>query len=168
MISIGLLSLAAILHVVACSTQMPSLTLCPGEHDPTIHITNITITNAKLGEKMNIDAAFDITEQLDSDPVLYVSFARPDGTQLWCPDYISECELMLCGGTKIDELQLTSEWDNECPIQPGSYTAHTSVRLLDISSSEEFIGDGNVVVTLNIENGGKTVECVYFTVFVEE
>ncbi|KAL1421649.1 hypothetical protein MTO96_004034 [Rhipicephalus appendiculatus] len=151
-----------------CSSQMPELTLCPGEQDPTVQVTNVTIRNAKLGEKMKIDAAFTITEPLDSEPVLYVSFARPNGTELWCPDYISQCELKLCNGTKIDELQLSQEWHNKCPVPAGDYTAHVCVRLLDIQSSEEFIGDGNVVVTLKTENGGEIVNCVYFTAYVEE
>ncbi|XP_037289986.2 uncharacterized protein LOC119184939 isoform X1 [Rhipicephalus microplus] len=139
-----------------------------GEQDPTVQVTNVNIRNAKLGEKMTIDTAFKITEPLDADPVLYVSFARPDGTELRCPDYISHCELKLCEGTKIDELQLSREWHNKCPIPAGDYTTHVSVRLLDMESSEEFIGDGRVVVTFNIENGGEIVDCIYFTVDVEE
>ncbi|KAL3197695.1 hypothetical protein MRX96_014613 [Rhipicephalus microplus] len=168
MIALGVLLVAAVSQEVICSSQMPDLSLCPGEQDPTVQVTNVTIRNAKLGEKMTIDTAFKITEPLDADPVLYVSFARPDGTELRCPDYISHCELKLCEGTKIDELQLSREWHNKCPIPAGDYTTHVSVRLLDMESSEEFIGDGRVVVTCNIENGGEIVDCVYFTVDVEE
>uniref|UniRef100_A0A023GA06 Putative lipocalin-8 1 n=1 Tax=Amblyomma triste TaxID=251400 RepID=A0A023GA06_AMBTT len=170
MIAITLVVLFSVLNLAACSsqTETPTLTPCPGETDPSVVIRNITFENVQLGKKLKIDADFEIKAPLDSDPVLYVYFSRPNGTQLDCPDYISNCELMLCDGTKIDEILLNREWNNQCPIPPGNYTAHVTVRILNGEYAEEFIGDGNLVVKFLIENGGKTADCVTFPVYVEK
>ncbi|XP_077493525.1 uncharacterized protein LOC144104414 [Amblyomma americanum] len=170
MIAITLVGFLAAINLAAGSSQneTPTLTPCPGESDPILVIQNITIMNAELGKKVKLKADIQVTAPLDSDPTLYVSFSRPNGTELACPDYISNCVLKLCGGTKIDEILLNRDWDNKCPIEPGTYTAMVAVRINDDEEAEEFIGDGNLVVTLLIENGGSTADCVSFPVYVEK
>ncbi|XP_077529177.1 uncharacterized protein LOC144141498 [Haemaphysalis longicornis] len=168
MIASVLLGLLAVTFCSARSdTQTPALTLCPGESNPTVDIESIVIKNAELGKKFRLNAELKVTDALADNPELFVSFARPDGTELDCPDYISNCELRLCGGTKIDELELNRDWNNTCPIEPGTYTAHVGVRINDDEDAQEFAGDGNLVVTVKVENGGNQVECVSFPVTIK-
>ncbi|XP_077494790.1 uncharacterized protein LOC144105543 [Amblyomma americanum] len=155
--SVGFL---AVVHLAHSSTQNPPVTPCPGLEDPPFEITNVTIKDAKLGKKVKIDATIIVNEVVGESAVLQISFASSDGTKLPCVKSVLPCELKTCGGTTRTEKILNADWDNKCPVLPGTYTSHLAFRLPNNQAARDYLGDGNLEATLNVVDNGRVLDCV--------
>ncbi|XP_077529454.1 uncharacterized protein LOC144141840 [Haemaphysalis longicornis] len=159
--------LIALVGLSTSETQTPELTVCPGQEEQLLNISSFTIEGATLGTTLTGKADISFTEQLNDDPRLHIRITRADGTELPCIQPPWPCNLKLCNGATAAEEELNADWDNRCPIEPGKYTARLSFPLPDNILTREYLGDGNLVVTLEVENDGKTVECVSLPVKVD-
>uniref|UniRef100_A0A023GD72 Putative lipocalin-8 1 n=1 Tax=Amblyomma triste TaxID=251400 RepID=A0A023GD72_AMBTT len=157
----------AVCHFAASSTQNPTVTPCPGMDDPAFEIKSVTIKDAALGQKVKITATIVVNEVVGVSPVLKISFSKSDGTKLPCESSVLPCEFKTCDGTTRTERILNADWDNKCPVQPGTYTSHLSFRLPKSQTAKEYIGDGHLTVTLNVVDNGEVLDCVCFPMTIE-
>ncbi|XP_077529453.1 uncharacterized protein LOC144141839 [Haemaphysalis longicornis] len=151
--------LFALVGLSASENQTPQLTDCPGEDEEFLKFYGFTIEDATLGGTLRAHTEVSFTKEF-TNPTLHIGISRPDGTELPCIKGLWQCDLKLCNGTTPEEKELNADWDNECPIEPGTYTARMSFPLPDTKETRAFFGDGNVVITLIVKDGDETVECV--------
>ncbi|KAL1466713.1 hypothetical protein MTO96_042536 [Rhipicephalus appendiculatus] len=105
-----------------------------------VEVTDVTITNAALGQQTTVDFSFTLKETIGQNPILKISFATPDGQPVNCIHLLIPKELRLCGGdTKMEE-EVTVDWNNECPIQEGEHSASLSVYLPKMSLAKMCVG----------------------------
>uniref|UniRef100_G3MR53 MD-2-related lipid-recognition domain-containing protein n=1 Tax=Amblyomma maculatum TaxID=34609 RepID=G3MR53_AMBMU len=167
MIASACIVLVAIVQLVAGTTQTPPLTQCAGVENPIVEILEVTIEDAKLGKKVKVDGTVRANAEVGTNPVLLISFASSNGAELPCVEDVLPCELKLCDGTTRLEKQLNEDWNNKCPVQPGTYKAHLSFRLPKDEEAVEFFGDGTITVTLKLVDSGDLQDCVSFPVTVD-
>ncbi|XP_077529586.1 uncharacterized protein LOC144142035 [Haemaphysalis longicornis] len=147
-------------HIAACSVQYPELTDCSdGDGSNIVNILNVTVTDAAPGKTVVIDAVVELTETVGENPQLLISLKKPNGTPLLCVPTVLPCVLNLCGGTTEIEKELNKEWNNECPVKSGIYNSRLSFDLPAGSFTELYLGDGNVVVTFRVVDGGTIFTC---------
>ncbi|KAK8759784.1 hypothetical protein V5799_028942 [Amblyomma americanum] len=159
--------LAAVVHATIADIQNPPVTRCPGLDNPVVDVLAINVTGAKLGEEIAIDGAVHVKEVVGQHPVLQLSFAKPDGEKLPCDPRVMPCQLNLCNGTTEQEKELSKDWHNTCPVQPGMYSTHLPFLLPEGQDAKNYFGDGNVVVTFKIVNGSEVLGCVFIPVAID-
>ncbi|CAN7994383.1 unnamed protein product [Ixodes pacificus] len=145
------------------STQTPTLTSCSTAQQ--VKLSNVVITNARLGQTMTLNFTVNITTTLNTSPQLKVTMTTNFGLPIPCINDVGSCAYDLCGGTSEVEQGLGSRWNNTCPITPNSYTESLTAALpTDIKF---LLGNGNIKIKLNILNGGQSVGCQQFTVSIQ-
>ncbi|XP_042146144.1 uncharacterized protein LOC121835740 [Ixodes scapularis] len=149
-------TLLALAGFCLASIETPELTPCSDAQ--AFKLSDLKLTNAVLGQTMTLDFTLDITQELNSSPQLTVTVTKNDGQEIDCiQNFIGSCTYDLCGGTSIAEQMLGSLWNNECPIEPNSYTQSVSGELPEIAKS--FLGNGTINIMFEVQDGGKTVGC---------
>ncbi|KAH7933966.1 hypothetical protein HPB49_019801 [Dermacentor silvarum] len=131
--------LAFVILVVAGSVQEPHVRKCEGSDDSIIAIDHVKITDAKLGKTAKFEVEARVKHTYGVNPILKISFARPDGQPAQCAYLIFPEELRLCGGNTDSEKELTADWKNTCPIKEGKYSARLSIYIPDISLARECV-----------------------------
>nr|XP_054934111.1 uncharacterized protein LOC129388096 [Dermacentor andersoni] len=159
----------ALLNLVAAegSVQNPNVTQCEGSDDSYLVIQDVKITDAELGKTAQFDVKAQVNEAFGVNPVLKISFAKPEGRLVQCVHLIIPKQLKLCGGDTEFEKQVTAEWNNKCPIEEGTYSPRLSIYLPDMNLAKGCIGDGKFIVTLTVADQGKTLDCVSFPVSID-
>ncbi|XP_075531644.1 uncharacterized protein LOC142564510 [Dermacentor variabilis] len=160
------LGFLAVLHLVVSSTQNPPLTPCSGDNF-VVEFESITVKDAKLGKEVQIDATVSVNTTVGQNPVLQLSVSKPDGTTLPCVEDVLPCNLNLCDGKIRLEKRLNKDWNNSCPVQPGTYTAELEFRLPKNEEAKEYFGDGNVEITTKIVDGDQVLGCLQYPVKVD-
>uniref|UniRef100_A0A023GCJ2 Putative lipocalin-8 1 n=1 Tax=Amblyomma triste TaxID=251400 RepID=A0A023GCJ2_AMBTT len=152
--------------LVAASVQTPELTPCSDSED--VDISDVTISDAKIGEKMYLNFTLKVSRQLDSDPKLELTIIKENGDEVPCFDGVGSCTYKLCDGETDLEMALGQLWDNKCPVP--EITAPASLGLTLNPIIEFAIGKAPTTVTLRLKvtDGGQNVGCESFKFDVEK
>ncbi|XP_029837119.2 uncharacterized protein LOC115321020 [Ixodes scapularis] len=157
-------TLLALAGFCSASIETPELTPCSDVQG--FKLSDLKLTNAVLGQTMTVDFTLDITQELKSSPQLTVTATKNNGQEIGCLfNLIGSCTYDMCGGTSIVEKTLGSLWNNECPIEPNSYTKSLSGELPELAKS--FLGNGTINLMFEVQDGGKTVGCQKFPVTIK-
>uniref|UniRef100_A0A023G9Z4 Putative lipocalin-8 1 n=1 Tax=Amblyomma triste TaxID=251400 RepID=A0A023G9Z4_AMBTT len=167
MIVVAVFSLGAILHLAAATDQTPPVTQCPGQNQSVVEIQSVVVSDAKLGKKIKLDGTVLVKQLTGKHPVLQLSISTADGKKLPCDPSVLPCKLNLCDGTTKQEKELNKDWDNTCPVQPGTYSAHLSFTLPKNPVAEALLGDGNIIVKFNIVDGNQVLGCATIPVAID-
>ncbi|KAL3187206.1 hypothetical protein MRX96_025520 [Rhipicephalus microplus] len=144
------------------SVQTPTLKSCSSSEK--VMLSDVSIRNAKLNQKMTVNFSITINEPLESNPKLQVTLTKKDGREVVCLLYIGSCTYNLCGKSNIVEQTLGESWGNKCPVPATALQKTVDVPLPSLLGT--FIGKlpTTLTVRLNVTNGGKTVGCQFFKV----
>uniref|UniRef100_A0A0K8R4X6 Putative salivary lipocalin n=1 Tax=Ixodes ricinus TaxID=34613 RepID=A0A0K8R4X6_IXORI len=157
-------ALLAMARFGLASIETPELTSCSDVQG--FKLSDLKLTNAEVGQTMTLDFTLDITQKLSSSPQLKVTATTGDGQEIGCLlDLIGTCTYAMCGGTSTAEKALGSLWNNECPIEPNSYTKSYSFELPKLA--KPFLGDGTFNVMFEVQDGGETVGCQKFPITIK-
>ncbi|KAH6939001.1 hypothetical protein HPB50_015553 [Hyalomma asiaticum] len=167
MLMITSFTLLNVIYLAAASVQHPHLTKCPGTEKTILQFTDITVKNAKVGQEVQFIIQFDLAQTSGTDPVLLTYFSTPSGRTLDCANLVLPRELKICNGNTPMEKELNAEWNNTCPVEAGKYTARLAVRIPDNALNMQCIGDGHLIITFEVMNQGKVMECVHFPITVQ-
>ncbi|KAL1421653.1 hypothetical protein MTO96_004038 [Rhipicephalus appendiculatus] len=118
-----------------------------------VQVESVTVKNAKLGQRIRIDAKSRVYKTTNLEPVAEISVTTSSGTPLPCVYSAMPKQLKTCDGDTLAERILTSEWGNTCPVQPGLYTAHIAFKLPDSPEARSCVGikfDATVLVKTTV------------------
>ncbi|XP_040068794.1 uncharacterized protein LOC120841864 [Ixodes scapularis] len=147
------------------STQTPIITSCSDTHVAVID--DMTITNAKVGERMSFSYSGHLNQDLNESPSLKMTMTKKkDNSKIMCFSNVGSCEYKLCGGTSDVEKKITEGWNNVCPVPAGKHKGSASFQIPFFAGF--LIGDGNINIKMEIINGGNVVECNHFDVKIEK
>ncbi|KAL1477848.1 hypothetical protein MTO96_035427, partial [Rhipicephalus appendiculatus] len=127
---------ASPLHVRA-SVQTPKITSCSSSE--TVTLSDVSIQNAQVGQKMTANFTVTIKEPLESNPKLQVTLTKENRRKVECFYNIGSCTYDLCGKGNTVERTLGKSWGNKCPV-PGNYAARDRRRQVAALSGGAFIG----------------------------
>ncbi|XP_037525710.1 uncharacterized protein LOC119402666 [Rhipicephalus sanguineus] len=131
-----------------------------------VQAEEVTIKNARLGHLVRIDVKSRVYKTTTLEPVAEISVATSSGTPLPCVYSAIPKQLKTCGGDTLAEKILTSEWGNQCPVEPGLYTAHIAFKLPDSPEARSCVGDGHLVVTVKLVDEDQILECASFPITI--
>ncbi|XP_037499345.1 uncharacterized protein LOC119373390 isoform X2 [Rhipicephalus sanguineus] len=129
-----------------------------------IEIANVTVKYARVSKKVEVNAVIRVNKTFGSSPALEIYVSAVDENSRSCNLSASPEELNLCDGTTRTEKKLTSEWNNECPIEAGTYNGELSFKVRPSRTAKSCLKDNPLLVTLKIRDEGTILDCVSFHV----
>lgn len=166
MLTFACLCILTVLQQTATARQTPNLTRCRTDDDTIVQIQDIYISNTTLGDRLQLDATFNVFKAYGSSPVLEIFVNTSSGTPLHCVHSTLPKELRLCYGKTVTEGMLNRAWKNRCPVKPGKYIAHVSLQLPDAVNARSCLEDGELLTTIRIKDEGYIFDCVTFPVTI--
>ncbi|XP_037524535.1 uncharacterized protein LOC119401685 [Rhipicephalus sanguineus] len=155
-----LLAVAASPLLVQASVQTPTLTSCSSSEK--VVLSDVTIQNAQIGQKMTANFSLTINEPLKSKPKLQVTLTKQDGRKVNCISHMGSCKYDLCRKDNIVEETLSKSWGNTCPVP--ATTLQETVDVVLPTMLKFIIGNPPTTLTVKLEvtNDEKTVGCQSF------
>lgn len=156
----------ACFNFAAAFVQSPVFTSCSRVQD--VQISNVTISNARIGQRMTVDFTLNIRKPLTSSPRLAVTVRNKNGLRLPCVKNVGSCIYKLCGGKSSAELFLGRLWDNACPVP--AITTTESVTETLVPALQTLVGNAPTTLSVQMEvyNGASSVGCQKFDITVAE
>ncbi|KAL1472221.1 hypothetical protein MTO96_023127 [Rhipicephalus appendiculatus] len=97
MIAFACLGHLAFLTVAAGFIQRPTLTKCDVTDNSIVQVESVTVKNAKLGQRIRIDAKSRVYKTTNLEPVAEISVTTSSGTPLPCVYSAMPKQLKTCG-----------------------------------------------------------------------
>ncbi|XP_077530159.1 uncharacterized protein LOC144142490 [Haemaphysalis longicornis] len=160
-----ILWLASIMLATA-SVQRPVLTSCSESQQ--VRLSDVTITNATIGNTMVISYRVTNSKPLTSNPTLVVTVWKENGSKIGCFFNTGSCAYKLCGGTSWQEQAIGEMWGNRCPVPAFDRTLTTSSALNGLLSF--LIGWPPTTLKMQVEvtDGGETLGCYNFKAKIDK
>ncbi|CAN7994389.1 unnamed protein product [Ixodes pacificus] len=141
------------------SVQTPTLSSCSSAQ--VFSVSDVSITNAKIGQTMIFRYSGLLTTCLANSPELQFTMTKnASGDVIPCFSNVGSCVYKLCGGTTSIERQIGQPWNNACPIPASNYSSSLSFKIPYLAGF--FIGDGNMHLKVAAIDGGTVVGCKEF------
>ncbi|XP_075531641.1 uncharacterized protein LOC142564508 [Dermacentor variabilis] len=164
-LAITCFGILASLHLAAADdVQRPKVTRCNGTDFSNVRISDVTLTNARLGHTVQLDGQLIVYNTTGTSPVLDLSVTSSSGKPLTCIYSVFPKEMKLCDADTNAEKQLGAAWNSSCPLKPGVYRFSLSFYVPDAMTTRSCIGDGHVVETLTLKDEGYILDCVSYPV----
>ncbi|XP_037499346.1 uncharacterized protein LOC119373390 isoform X3 [Rhipicephalus sanguineus] len=163
-LTVASFTLLVVLHFGSASEQQPELNKCSVGINSFIEIANVTVKYARVSKKVEVNAVIRVNKTFGSSPALEIYVSAVDENSRSCNLSASPEELNLCDGTTRTEKKLTSEWNNECPIEAGTYNGELSFKVRPSRTAKSCLKDNPLLVTLKIRDEGTILDCVSFHV----
>ncbi|XP_077492473.1 uncharacterized protein LOC144103688 [Amblyomma americanum] len=150
--------------LATASVQRPTLTSCSSSGK--LKVSDVSITNAKIGQIMVVNVTLEVGESLRWNPSLEITMLKESGSRISCISDVGSCTYKLCGGTTSAEQELAKPWENRCPVP--AITAQESIRAELNPIVQLVIGYAPTTISMELKvvNGGKTVGCQSFKVMI--
>uniref|UniRef100_G3MNP5 MD-2-related lipid-recognition domain-containing protein n=1 Tax=Amblyomma maculatum TaxID=34609 RepID=G3MNP5_AMBMU len=144
------------------SVQRPKITSCSKSEK--FMLSDVSITNAQIGQSMVVNTSINIREPLGSSPTLSVTMRKQSGSKIPCLGSVGSCTYKLCRGTTSEEQELAKPWQNQCPVP--AITVQESKETHLTPMSQIIIGKAPTTISfkLKVVDGGATVGCQSFKV----
>ncbi|XP_077494783.1 uncharacterized protein LOC144105535 [Amblyomma americanum] len=150
--------------LVTASVQTPTLTSCSSSTK--VSVSDVTITNAKIGQTMVVDFTLKVSEALGSNPTLKITLRKQGGSEIPCINNVGSCTYKLCGGTSSVEQGLAEQWNNQCPVPAMTAKESLSAKLDPIIQIFTGAAPTTIAIELKVSNGGTVVGCQSFQAMI--
>lgn len=150
--------------LVRASVQTPKLTSCSSSEK--VVLSDITIQNAQIGQKMTANFSLTIKEPLKPEPKLQVTLIRQDGRKVPCIYQMGSCKYDLCRKDNKVEEALSKSWGSKCPVPATTLQETVDVVLPPLLAAIIGTPPTTLTVKLEVTNEGKAVGCQSFKVHI--
>ncbi|KAL1426041.1 hypothetical protein MTO96_018591 [Rhipicephalus appendiculatus] len=136
----------------------------PNPDSDVISISNLTVSNARVGFLMSFHYAISISEELDGNSTLTFDM-RSGNLVVPCFTVTKYCTYDICGDPYTGQ-RISAAWNYECPVPPGKYPSEFYAEIpYDAGSSIE---DSTLYVQIQAADEDNELGCTQFEVTVEE
>ncbi|EEC11425.1 immunoglobulin-binding protein, putative [Ixodes scapularis] len=157
-------ALCAFMTPCLATVQEPTLTSCSDTQ--VLSVSDVTISNAKVGETLLFNYTGELTgNPLNSPVLIFTMTKKSDGSEIPCLLNVGSCTYRMCGGDTSIEQQIGAPWNNQCPITPLTYKSSVGIPIPEEASF--ILGDGNLHLMIEIEDGDTVEGCEEFDLTIE-
>ncbi|XP_077529155.1 uncharacterized protein LOC144141473 [Haemaphysalis longicornis] len=158
--------LVALLHnckICSSEIQNPELTQCPTTKK-TINLEDLVVRDLGVGRDMTVSFAGVLDEETAGIPAFRFQMWNSQNIRMPCVDDFGSCTYKACGGTTKIEKLLSRNWNNTCPIPPGTYSSSITARV--IPAARFVRGNGTFRIKAEVFDGEEIAECKMWRVYL--
>ncbi|CAN7942142.1 unnamed protein product, partial [Ixodes pacificus] len=130
-------------------------------------VSDVTISNAKVGETLLFNYTGELTgNPLNSPVLIFTMTKKSDNSAVPCLLSVGSCVYRMCNGTSSIEQEIGAPWNNECPIAPLNYKSSVGIPIPGLAGL--ILGDGNLHLQVEIADGETVKGCEEFDLTIEK